>query len=122
MKEQRKFVRHDVRHLLDFFTTDAKGQKTSCQMGRMLNISINGMQIESPVDLEVATRLEITAGIADDLVDVVGKVINTRRHDNRYISGIQLISVSSEGRRIIMRHIEKELRGSSSEPEEESIH
>lgn len=122
MKEQRKFVRHDVRHLLDFFTTDSKGQKTSCQMGRMLNISINGMQIESSVGLDVATRLEITAGIADDLVDVVGKVTNTRRHDNRYISGIQLISISSEGRRIIMRHIEKGLRGSISEPEEESIH
>ena len=69
MKEQRKFVRHNVRHLLDFFTTDTRGKKISSHMGRMLDLSQNGMKIESPVGLDISTRLEITAGIADNLID-----------------------------------------------------
>ena len=122
MKEQRKFVRHNVRHLLDFFTTDTKGQKTSSHMGRMLDISQNGMKIESLVDLDISTRLEITAGIADNLIDVVGKVTHTEQCANRFVAGIQVISISSEGRRLITSYIEKGIKGQKNEQQESVIH
>jgi len=122
MKEQRKFVRHNVRHLLDFFTTDSKGNKTSSHMGRMLDLSLSGMKIETPVDLNVSTRLEITAGIADNIIDVVGMVTHTKQSANRYVSGIQLISISSEGRRLITSYIEKGLKDNQDEQQNVIIH
>lgn len=110
MKEQRKFTRHDVRHLIDFSTTDSEGTTTDFQMGRVLDISLGGLKIETPQDLAVTTRVEITAGIEDNLVDLVGLVTHTERQANRFVSGIKVLSISPENRTTITRYIEKVLK------------
>lgn len=123
MKEQRKFIRHDVRHLIDFSTTDLHGERTSHQMGRVLDISMGGLRIETPIDLEVKTRLEITAGIEEDLVDLVGLVTHSNKNANRYVAGVKVLSISQENRAAIISYIERMLRQTSG-PEElnETVH
>ena len=110
MKEQRKFIRHDVRHLIDFSTTDSRGERTSLQMGRVLDMSLGGLKIEIPIDLEVKTRLEITAGIEDELIDLVGIVTHAQKDANHYIAGVKTLSISPENRFTITSYIEKMLR------------
>ncbi len=107
MKEQRKFTRHNVQHLLDFTTTDNKGKKTSFHMGRILDLSRGGMKIETPINLNIASRIEITAGIEDNLIDLTGKVAHSHEADKGFISGIQILSISPENRSIITSYIEK---------------
>ncbi len=111
MKEQRKFTRHDVKHLIDFSTTDTEGVTTDLQMGRVLDISLGGLKIETPLDLEVATRVEITAGIEENLVDLVGLVTHTEKNATRFVSGIKVLSISPDNRITITRYIERVLKG-----------
>jgi len=122
MKEQRKFTRHNVRHLLDFTTTDDRGKKTSFHMGRVLDISLGGMKIETPIDLSISSRVEITTGIAENLVDLVGKVTHTHKRKGRFVSGIQLLSISPENKSIITSYIEKELKPRDTETTKETEH
>ena len=109
MKEQRKFTRHETKQLIDLSTTDLKGSRTEFQMGRVLDISMGGLRIETQLNLDVTARIEITAGIENNLVDLVGLVTHTEKHANHFVSGIKVLSISPESRNTITHYIEREL-------------
>ena len=98
--EKRKFIRWDAIHLLDYTIIESDGTKGRNSMGRTLDVNLNRLKLETSYEIPLEAELEITVGIEEDLVDLVGRVTHSSRRGGRYISGIEFVKMSAEGRRV----------------------
>ncbi len=105
-REQRKFIRYDSLHLLDYLVQDEEGKPGIYSMGRTIDVSLDGLKLETTNPFPPNTRLLITVGIEDDLVDLEGQTTHAHQKDGRYISGITFLKTSKEGRRVLAKYIE----------------
>jgi hypothetical protein len=118
-REQRKFIRYDSLHLLDYLVLDEEGNPGTYSMGRTIDVSIDGLKLETTTLFKPDTRLLITVGIGDDLVDLEGRTTHASPFDGRYVSGVTFLKISKEGRRVFTKYIEafrqrkQELEGES---------
>ena len=104
-REQRKFIRYDSLHLLDYLVLDKDGNPGTYSMGRTIDVSIDGLKLETTL-FKPDTRLLITVGIEDDLVDLEGRTTHASPLDGRYVSGITFLKISKEDRRVFTKYIE----------------
>lgn len=104
--EKRKFIRQDSLHLLDYLVIDKEGKTGNYSMGRTLDVSINGIQMETIYEIPADSTLVITLGIEDNLMDISGTLTYCKPHDGRYASGIEFIKVDKKGRRILQHYVE----------------
>jgi len=116
--EKRKFIRHDAMHLLDYIVMDEKGRTGQYSMGRTIDVSIDGIKLETSFPLETNTRLLITVGLEDDLVDLEGKTTHAKAVDNRFVSGVTFVKIDKDGRRVFSKYIEA-FRANRNTPEHE---
>jgi hypothetical protein len=105
-REQRKFIRYDSLHLLDYLVLDEEGSPGTYSMGRTMDVSIDGIKLETITPFKPDTRLLITIGIEDDLVDLEGRTTHALPLDGRYVSGITFLKISKEGRRVFAKYVE----------------
>lgn len=104
--EKRKFIRWDSLHLLDYIVTHSDGKIGRYSMGRTLDVSVNGLKLETVYSLSSNESLEITVGVEEDLIDLQARVTYTEESGERYISGLEFVKMSTEGRRILRRYID----------------
>ncbi|NNK12789.1 MAG: PilZ domain-containing protein [Desulfofustis sp.] len=104
--EKRKFIRWDAIHLLDYIVIDPDGSEGRYSMGRTLDVSLNGLKLETSYDIPLGAELEITVGIEEDLVDLVGRITHKSEKAGRCISGIEFIKMSAESRRVFRLYTE----------------
>lgn len=104
--ENRHFVRKQSLHLLDYIVIDRNGLQTTYSMGRTLDVSENGLKLETTQQISKGDTLLITVGLEDDLVDLRGEVIHSEYRDKRYITGVEFRDISEEGKRILKRYTE----------------
>lgn len=104
--EKRKFIRLDSLHLLDYIVLDRERSKGRYSMGRTLDVSVNGIKMETVYPLSTDNTLEITVGIEEDLVDMEGRITYCQKEGDRFVSGIEFIRMSPEGRRVFRRYTE----------------
>ena len=105
--EKRKFIRLDSIHLLDYLVVDTEGTKGRYSMGRTLDVSVNGLKLETVYPLSSMDNLEITVGVEEDLVDLLARVTHTQQEGERFVSGLEFIKMSSEGRRVFRKYTEE---------------
>ena len=103
--EKRKFLRRDALHLLDYLIIDKDGNQSDYSMARTLDVSINGIKIETVRPIPDQSRLIITLGIEENLVDITGHYIHSSEADDRYVSGIEFEKVSADNRKILRKYI-----------------
>ena len=104
--EKRKFIRWDSLHLLDYIVTHDDGKVGRYSMGRTLDVSINGIKLETIYSLATAASLEITVGVEEDLIDLEARITYTHESGDRFISGLEFMKMSPEGRRVLRRYID----------------
>lgn len=104
--EKRHFIRLDSLHLLDYLVINEEGEQTTYSMGRTLDVSANGLKLETIQPISTKDTLLITIGIEDDLIDLTGTVKHCEKADDRYTSGIEFASISEEGQRIFKKYTE----------------
>jgi len=104
--EQRKFIRYDALHLLDYTVLDENGDGGNYSMGRTIDVSVDGIKLETTIHIPVNTRLLITVGLEDDLVDLEGKVTHEAPHNGRFLSGVVFLKISKNGRRVFSKYVE----------------
>lgn len=75
-------------------------------MGRTRDVSIDGMRLETLQPFTFGTRLQITLGLEDNLVDIIGEVSNCRAKGDRFLSGITFIQIDKQDRKILAEYIE----------------
>jgi hypothetical protein len=104
--EHRHFNRKNSLHLLDYLIIDKDGLQTTYSMGRTLDVSENGLKLETTQKISKGDTLLITVGLEDDLVDLRGEVVHAEILDERYITGIEFQDISAEGKRIFKKYTE----------------
>jgi len=102
---KRRFIRMDALHLLDYLVVEANGGHGCYSMGRTLDVSVDGIQLETVQPLRPPTRLLITLGLEENLVDIEGEVVYCRPHRNRYLSGVVFWRVGKADRLILDQYI-----------------
>ncbi len=105
IREQRKFIRYDALHILDYTVLDDNGEGGVYSMGRTIDVSVDGIKLETNSPLKVDSRLLITVGLEDDLVDLEGKITHMTPHDGRFISGVVFLKISKNGRRVFTKYV-----------------
>ena len=106
IREHRKFIRYDALHLLDYLVIDEEGQSGDYSMGRTIDVSIDGIKLETIYPLKIDTRLLITVGLEDDLINLEGRITHAAPHDGRFLSGITFLKITKNGRRILGKYVE----------------
>ena len=76
---KRKHERFDALNLLSYVSIDSDGKEWDQGMGRTLNISESGLQLETHEPVDTKNTLLISIGIEDDLVEIKGKAVYTNR-------------------------------------------
>ncbi len=104
--EKRKFIRWDAIHLLDYVVIDPDGSEGRYSMGRTLDVSLNGLKLETSYELPPDAQVQITVGLEEDLIDLIGRITYQARRGGRYVSGIEFVKMSAEGRRIFRLYTE----------------
>ena len=104
--EHRHYIRKKALHLLDYLVIDQQGQQTTYSMGRTLDVSENGLKLETTQPISKGDTLIITVGLEDDLVDLRGEVITTEDFGEYFFTGIEFQDISEEGKRIFKKYAE----------------
>lgn len=105
-RDKRRFIRYDSLHLLDFLELDDEGNFGTYSMGRTIDVSIDGLKLETSHPIQPNTRLLVTIGIEEDLIDLEGRATHARPKDGRHITGVTFLRITKEGRRILSRYVE----------------
>lgn len=104
--EKRKFIRLDSLHLLDYLVVDIDGVERDYSMARTLDVSINGIKIETLSEIPINASLVITLGIEEELVDIEGRATHSHKIDNRFITGVEFLKVNSPDRLVLRQYVD----------------
>ncbi len=105
-KEQRRFIRFDALHLLDYIILDENGNPGRYSMGRTIDVSIDGIKLETKYKIKLNSRVLITVGLEDDLIDLEGQISHSVIQDGMYVSGVTFLKINKDGRRVLARYVE----------------
>ena len=104
---KRRHERYDSLNLLSYVCIDADGKEWKQGMGRTLNISETGLQLETHEPIETKYIIMLSLGIEDDVVDIRGKVVYCNRGaSGRFESGIAFHEVNPEALSALRRFIQ----------------
>jgi hypothetical protein len=123
-RDKRRFIRFDSLHLLDYLVLDENGNPGRYSMGRTIDVSIDGIKLETKYRIKLGSRVLITLGLEDDLIDLEGKITHNSSHAGHFLSGASFLKISKEGRRILTKYVEafrerKEILAKSGEQEQQ---
>ena len=102
--EKRQYIRLESINLLDYLIIDKEGMQTTHSMARTLDISENGLKLETDKEISLGDTLLITIGLEEDLIDLMADVTHVEKEGNRYQAGIEFIDIKDEGRRIFKKY------------------
>ncbi len=103
--EKRQFERQDSEHLLNFLVYENDGRQTVYSMGKTLDVSENGLKLETRYPMHANDTLLITVGLEDELIDLLGEVRYIgKTSDSSYVTGILFSDISQKGKRILKQY------------------
>jgi hypothetical protein len=105
-REQRKFIRYDSLHLLDYIILDEQNRETIYSMGRTIDVSIDGIKLETHIPIKIDSILLITLGLEDDLVELEGKTTHESENNGRVVSGVTFLKIPKDDRRVLAKYVE----------------
>ncbi len=106
--DKRRHIRVESTNLLNFVCRGEDGEPYHQGMGRTLNVSEDGILLETYKPLDPQTSISITIGIEDELVDIEGEVIflNESTKDI-YVAGIRFSQINDKKQMILLKFIEE---------------
>jgi c-di-GMP-binding flagellar brake protein YcgR len=100
--DKRRHIRVDSTNLLNFVCLRDDGEAFQQGMGRTLNVSESGILLETYKPIDPQTRISITIGIGEELVDIEGEVVFLKENNqDSYEAGIEFSQIN-EGERVIL--------------------
>ena len=105
--ERRKTVRRYALNFLDYEILHDSDGVIGRGLARTLNISDDGLRLETGQFFEPGQRLRITLGLENNLVQVTGRVINSQpENDEICSSGILFLEFEGRDRETYRKHCE----------------
>ena len=91
--ERRKEQRRNALNFLDYEILSNSGEVSGRGFARTLNVSANGLRLETGQFFEPGQKLRMTLGLQNDLVQIAGRVTNSQPVNNELCrSGVQFIA------------------------------
>lgn len=105
--DKRKFERTDSLNILEYVILGDDGEPMGEGMGRTLNVSENGLLLETNNLLNPEQMLVITVGLKEDMVELRGKVSHVDScSDKTFCSGIEFLEIDENGKRVLNKFLE----------------
>ena len=102
---RRKHSRLTSFNLLAYVCFDEGGSAVHQGMGRTINVSEDGILLETHNRLEDTGTIGLTIGLKDDVVDIEGVVIYSDVDKEKVRTGIQFVNVDEEALSVLKRFI-----------------
>jgi c-di-GMP-binding flagellar brake protein YcgR len=74
-------------------------------MGKTLNISESGIQLETGFAIDAKKIITLSIGVEEDIVEIQGKIIYSAEKDGKYEFGIGFLDVDERSRIIINQYV-----------------
>jgi hypothetical protein len=105
-KERRSASRLDSKNLISYICLDKNNHKTGQGMGRTLNISENGIMLETHVPIDPDGSMSLTIGLEEELMDIDGEItFSKKKEDGKYETGVHFRKQDEEKRRFLRHYI-----------------
>jgi hypothetical protein len=105
--ERRKETRRYALNFLDYEILCDSGEVAGRGLARTLNVSADGLRLETGQFFEPGQKLRITLGLQNDLVQVAGRVINSQpENDDLCSSGVLFIAFEGQDHDTYRQHYE----------------
>jgi hypothetical protein len=105
MTEKRKTDRINTLNLFYIILND-EDTAVHQGMGRTLNLSETGILLETHFPIESGYIVLISISLAEDLVDVKGKVVHQRQcEDGTFVTGICFVEVTDDALQVIKKFV-----------------
>lgn len=106
IEEKRKHSRIDSLHLLNYIYYGESEDDATQGMGRTLNVSESGILLETHVPIDVDRNIQLTIGIEENVVDIKGSVIYSKKNDRgMYESGIEFYKMDAAAQKVLKAYI-----------------
>ena len=105
-KERRSAARFDSKNLISYISLDKNNHKSGQGMGRTLNISENGIMLETHVPIDPDGSMSLTIGLEEELMDIDGEItFSKKKEDGKYETGVHFRKQDEEKRRFLRHYI-----------------
>jgi PilZ domain len=106
INERRHHPRIDALNLISFSCIDATESLVAQGMGRTLNVSEDGILIETHVSVDPKYIIELSIGLEDELINIKGNIIfSTPGKDEKFEAGIEFIETDDATIEILKKYI-----------------
>jgi hypothetical protein len=103
-KERRSASRFDSKNLISYVCLDENNHKSGQGMGRTLNISENGILLETHAPVDPNGSMSLTIGLEEEIMDIEGKIaFSKKKEDGKFETGVHFHK-PDENRRRFLRH------------------
>ena len=101
-QERRKSGRIDSLNLSYLLVDSEKGEAQKQTMGRTLNVSEDGIRLETHIPVDVGSHIMVSIGLEDDVVDISGKAIHSSKNESgKYELGIEFLDITDAAEKIL---------------------
>ncbi len=103
--ERRKYGRIESLNLLDNIVLGETGEMVAHEMGRTINISENGLLLETHIPFKQEQLLIVTIALGENLVELKGLVRHVEPCGERFRSGIEFVDIDAEQRVVLANYL-----------------
>jgi len=105
-ENRRKHVRINALNLISYSCIDETVQAVAQGMGRTLNVSQDGILLETHVPIDPKHTVALAIGLEDDLINIKGRVVfSMAGGEERFEAGIEFIDTDEAALEVIKKYI-----------------
>ena len=104
--ERRHHPRINALNLISYSCFDATKSVVAQGMGRTLNVSEDGILLETHVSINPQYVIELAIGLEDELINIKGSIIfSTPGKDEKFEAGIEFVETDDATIEILKKYI-----------------
>lgn len=105
-EDKRKNARINALNLISYSCIDETVQTVAQGMGRTLNVSQDGILLETHVPIDPKHTVALAIGLEDDLINIKGRVVfSMAGGDERFEAGIEFIDTDEAELDVLKKYI-----------------
>jgi hypothetical protein len=105
-KEKRQRHRINSLNLISYSCIDATENVVAQGMGRTLNVSEDGILLETHVSINPEFTIELAIGLEDEVINIRGSIIYTNPGiKDKYQAGIEFVEIDNATTEILKKYI-----------------
>jgi len=106
INEKRHHPRINALNLISYSCIDTTDSVVAQGMGRTLNVSEDGILLETHVSIDPKYNIELAIGLEDELINIKGSIIfSTPGKHEKFEAGIEFVGTDDATSKILKKYI-----------------